>query len=53
MDIDAARERNQEKAERGPVRKARDAAPIADAFHAFHARDDLSFGIPALRVAAR
>src|ERR1700712_5700531 len=54
MDIDAAGERNQEQAEqeaeRGPVRKAPDAAPIADAIDAFHARDDLSFGIPAPRA---
>jgi arginine decarboxylase len=54
MDIDAARERNQEKAEqeaeRGPVRKAPDAVPIADAIEAFHAREDLSFGIPAHRA---
>jgi hypothetical protein len=42
MDIDTARERNQEKAEqeseRGPARSEPDAAPIADAIEAFHAR---------------
>jgi arginine/lysine/ornithine decarboxylase len=54
MDIDTARERNQEKAEqeseRGPARSEPDAAPIADAIEAFHARGDLAFGIPAHRA---
>jgi arginine decarboxylase len=54
MDIDTARERNQQKAEqeseRGPARSEPDAAPIADAIEAFHARGDLAFGIPAHRA---
>ncbi|HWT91700.1 MAG TPA: aminotransferase class I/II-fold pyridoxal phosphate-dependent enzyme [Solirubrobacteraceae bacterium] len=53
MDVDALREQNQQKAaaegERGPVRKAPDAAPIGDAIMDFHRRGDLSFGIPAHR----
>jgi hypothetical protein len=54
MDVEAARERNQakaqEEAERGPARSEPDAAPIADAIEAFHARGDLAFGIPAHRA---
>jgi arginine decarboxylase len=54
MDVDAARERNQAKAEedaeRGPARSAPEAAPIPDAIEAFHARGDLAFGIPAHRA---
>src|SRR4051794_37569271 len=54
MNVDAARERNQakaqEEAERGPARSEPDAAPIAEAIQAFHDRDDLGFGIPAHRA---
>jgi arginine/lysine/ornithine decarboxylase len=54
MHIDAARERNEAKAEqeaeRGPARSEPDAAPIAEAIEAFHARGDLAFGIPAHRA---
>jgi arginine decarboxylase len=54
MDVDAARERNQakaqEEAERGPARSDREAAPIAEAIEAFHDRGDLAFGIPAHRA---
>jgi hypothetical protein len=50
MDVDAARERNQakarEEAERGPARSEPDAAPIAEAIQAFHARGDLAPGFP-------
>jgi arginine decarboxylase len=53
MDVDAARQVNQDKAEeeaqRGPARAEPDAAPIADAVEAFYARGDLAFGIPAHR----
>src|SRR3954453_19333317 len=55
MDVDAARERNQakaqEEAERGPARSDREAAPIAEAIEAFHDRGDLAFGVPAHRAA--
>jgi len=54
VSVDQARERNQEKAqeeaERGPAESAPDAAPIGDAIRDFHARDALSFGIPAHRA---
>ncbi|MCW3038741.1 MAG: ornithine decarboxylase [Solirubrobacterales bacterium] len=53
LDVDAQRARNaekaQEEAERGPVRKTLDAAPIAEAIAAYHDRGDLTFGIPAHR----
>src|SRR4051812_13186423 len=54
MNVDELRERNQHKAEaeaeRGPVRAEPDATPIGDAIQAFHARNDLAFGIPAHRA---
>jgi arginine decarboxylase len=54
MDVDAAREQNQEKAEeeaeRGPARAEPDAAPISEAIQAFYDRDELGFGIPAHRA---
>jgi arginine/lysine/ornithine decarboxylase len=54
MDVDAARERNEEKseadAERGPARSEPGAAGIPEAVEAFYDRGDLSFGIPAHRA---
>src|SRR4051794_30250624 len=48
------RERNQEQAEQeaeeSPARAEQDAAPIGDAIEAYHAREALSFGIPAHRA---
>src|SRR3954467_5603365 len=53
-DIDALRERNQQRAEeeseQGPVRAEPDAAPIGDAIQDFHSRGALAFGIPAHRA---
>src|SRR3954452_19547315 len=53
MTVDEARQRNQQKAEgeaeHGPVREDPTTSPIGDAIHAFHARGDLAFGIPAHR----
>jgi arginine decarboxylase len=53
MDVDAARQRNEhkaeEEAERGPARPDPETTPIADAIAAFHERGDLAFGIPAHR----
>src|SRR4051812_18025788 len=54
MDVDAMRERNQQRAEQeaeqSPARADQDAAPIGDAIEAFHARGALAFGIPAHRA---
>src|SRR3954470_14888007 len=54
IDVDAVRERNQEKAEaegeRSPARAEPGAAPIGDAIQDFHRRDALAFGIPAHRA---
>jgi arginine decarboxylase len=54
MDVDALRERNQQKAEaegeRGPISKDPQTTPIGDAIEDFHRRGDLSFGIPAHRA---
>lgn len=53
--VDAARERNQEKAERdaeaGPVVASPDAVPIGDAIESFWESDRLSLAIPAHRGA--
>jgi arginine decarboxylase len=53
MDIEALRERNQERAEQeaeqGPARAEPEAAPIGDAIVDYHARGALSFAIPAHR----
>jgi arginine decarboxylase len=54
LDVDALRERNQEKAqgegERGPARAEPDAAPIGEGIEDFHRREALAFGIPAHRA---
>src|SRR4051794_39869968 len=54
MDVDAAREKNIDKAEqeseRAPVGKEPENAPIGEAIADFHARDALAFGIPAHRA---
>src|SRR3954466_11415314 len=54
MNVDELRQRNQHKAEaeaeRGRCRGAPDPAPIGDGIQAFHARNDLAFGIPAHRA---
>src|SRR3954464_11975726 len=54
MDIDALRDRNQQKAEQegenSPARKDPDATPIGDAIAAFHDSGALGFGIPAHRA---
>src|SRR4051794_3837637 len=53
-DIDALRERNQQRAEaeseQGPVRAEPEAAPIGEAIEDFHTRGALAFGIPAHRA---
>ena len=56
IDVDAARERNEERAEEefreGPVVPEPDRAPIGDAIADFWARDGLSLAIPAHRGGA-
>jgi arginine decarboxylase len=53
-EIDALRERNQQRAEveaeHSPARGEPDAAPIGEAIEDFHVREALSFGIPAHRA---
>jgi arginine/lysine/ornithine decarboxylase len=54
MDIDALRERNEQKAEeekeRGPVSAEPDSSPMGEAIADFHERGALPFGIPAHRA---
>src|SRR4051794_25754971 len=54
LDVDALRERNQEKAEsegeRAPTGSGPDAAPIGEGIQASHRRDALAFGTPAHRA---
>jgi arginine decarboxylase len=54
MDVDAARQKNIDKAEeesdRAPVGTAPEDAPIGEGIVDFHARDALAFGIPAHRA---
>jgi arginine decarboxylase len=54
MKVDKLRKRNQKQAEtdakRGPAEADQEAAPIADAIEDFHARNALTFGIPAHRA---
>ena len=56
MDVDALREKNQQKAEeeaeQGPARAEQDAIPIAEAIEAYHARGAIGFGVPAHRAGA-